>query len=141
MELWLFLYKTSMLCISFTETTSALSEGRRCTCLVEEGTFPNNPRNLKTCICNFFSVHNIWCTILKPGQNGLHISLRLNDNVLGSHPTSNYMFKVNNRNTRTRCQIFKVNNKDTIGVVLVSLLLTLNISHLLLVFLLLTSSR
>ena len=28
-------------------------------------------------------------------------------------PASNYIFKVNNRNTRTRCQMFKVNNKDT----------------------------
>ena len=37
----------------------------------------------------------------------------------------NYMFKVNNRNIRTRCKIFKVNNIDTRAtanaVVLVSL--------------------
>ena len=56
------------------------------------------------------------------------------------------MFKVNNRNTRTKCEIClkltikipegyhwrrtgKDNNKDTIGVVLVSLLLTSNIFH------------
>ena len=29
-----------------------------------------------------------------------------------TNPTGNYMFKVDNRNTRTRCEIcFKVNNK------------------------------
>ena len=38
-----------------------------------------------------------------------------------------YLLKVNNRNTRTRCEIF---SKLTInGVILVSLLLTLNIFH------------
>ena len=61
-------------------------------------------------------------------------------------PAGIYPFKVNNRNTRTRCEIcsklliniserrlwnmFKVNNKDTRttpGIILVSLLLTLNI--------------
>ena len=36
--------------------------------------------------------------------------------------TGNYMFKVNNRNTRKRCD-------DASGAVLVSLLLTLNIFH------------
>ena len=70
--------------------------------------------------------------------------------------SSNYMFKVNNRNTRTiMWNMFKVNNKDTktmplandatgdvTGIVLVSLLLTLNIFHnIVLVFLLLTLSR
>ena len=32
------------------------------------------------------------------------------------YPAGNYMFKVNNRNSRTRCElwtVFKVNNKDT----------------------------
>ena len=61
----------------------------------------------------------------------------------------NYMFKVNNRNARTKvCNMFKVNNEDTkndadaIGVVLVSLLLTLNIFHMFVpMFLLLTLSR
>ena len=34
--------------------------------------------------------------------------------VLGMHPTGNNMFKVNNRNTRTRSEICpKVNNKGT----------------------------
>ena len=28
-------------------------------------------------------------------------------------PAGNYIFKINNRNTRTRCEMFKVNNKDT----------------------------
>ena len=46
-------------------------------------------------------------------------------------PAGNYMFKVNNRNLRTRCEIC---SKITIktpeqGVVLVSLLLTLNMFH------------
>ena len=48
--------------------------------------------------------------------------------------TSNYMFKVNNRNTRTRCELcskltIKTPQNDAIGVVLVSLLLTLNVFH------------
>ena len=41
-------------------------------------------------------------------------------------PVSNYMFKVNNKKTRTRCEIC---SKRRSGVVLVSLLLTLNIFH------------
>ena len=50
-------------------------------------------------------------------------------------PTSNYMFKVNNRNTRTRYEIYSKLAKKTLerrqwrGVVLVSLLLTVNIFH------------
>ena len=59
------------------------------------------------------------------------------------YPAGNYMFKVNNRNSRTRCElwtVFKVNNKDTRTtpcVVLVSLLITLkHISHLVLVLIL-----
>ena len=85
-------------------------------------------------------------------------------------PAVNYMFKVNKRNTRTRCEIcskltmktpelrqniLKVNNKDT-RTTLLSISLTLNIlwchsgvfivnfedtSHVVLVFLLLTLSR
>ena len=52
----------------------------------------------------------------------------------GATPAGNYMFKVNNRNTGTR---FEICSKLTIktpqrGVVLVSLLLTLNIFHTLL---------
>ena len=47
----------------------------------------------------------------------------------------NYMFKVNNRNIRTRCEIFKVNNvgnrATANGIVLVSLLVTLNIFQIL----------
>ena len=49
------------------------------------------------------------------------------------YPAGNYMFKVNNRNTRTRCEIC---SRLTIKTHLVSLLLTLNIFHTL--FLLLT---
>ena len=57
--------------------------------------------------------------------------------------TGNYMLKVTNRNTKTRCEIcskltIKIQN-DVIGVFLVSLLLTLNIFHdVVLVSLLLT---
>ena len=59
----------------------------------------------------------------------------------------NYILKVKNRNARTKVwNMFKVNNEDTknnaIGVVLVSLLLTLNIFHTFVpMFLLLTLSR
>ena len=57
------------------------------------------------------------------------------------YPAGNYMFKVNNRNSRTRCELC---SKLTIkiperrhDVVLVSLLITLkHISHLVLVFIL-----
>ena len=45
-------------------------------------------------------------------------------------PVGNYMVKVNNRNTRIRFEIFsKLCSKYLPGVVLVSLLLTLNIFH------------
>ena len=54
-------------------------------------------------------------------------------------PAGNYMFKVSNKNTRTRCEnMFKVNNKDTwrrSGVFIVNFE---HISHLALVFLLFT---
>ena len=50
-------------------------------------------------------------------------------------PADIYMLKVNKRSTRTRCEICsKFNNnhtKTTPGVVLISLLLTLNIFHIL----------
>ena len=47
-----------------------------------------------------------------------------------SNPVGIYLLKVNNRNTRTRCEIF---SKLTIKTkILVSLLLTLNIFHILL---------
>ena len=46
-------------------------------------------------------------------------------------PTGNYMFKVNNRNNRKRCEIIsKVNNEDTRTTPPVSSLLTLNIFHI-----------
>ena len=62
--------------------------------------------------------------------------IRKNISVMGEgtvikklYPTRNYIFKVNNRNTRTR--MFKVNNKDTKMAPLtsLSLFLTLNIFH------------
>ena len=43
------------------------------------------------------------------------------------NPSGNYMFKVNNRNTRTRWEISSKLIIKTPGVVKVSLLLTLNI--------------
>ena len=57
------------------------------------------------------------------------------------YPAGNYMFKVNNRNSRTRCELCsKLTIKITErlhDVVLVSLLITLkHISHLVLVFIL-----
>ena len=50
-----------------------------------------------------------------------------------SYPANIYLFKVNNRNDKKRCEIYskfklKIEN-DVINVVLVSLLLTLNIIH------------
>ena len=48
-----------------------------------------------------------------------------------------YLLKVNNKNTRTRCEICLVNNKDT-GVFIVNFE---HISYLVLVFLLLTLSK
>ena len=56
---------------------------------------------------------------------------------LKMYSAGNYMFKVSNRNIRTRCEI--CSRSDAIGVILVSLLLTLNIFHTL--FLLLTLNR
>ena len=49
-----------------------------------------------------------------------------------SNPVDIYLFKVNNRNTRTRCEYVQIKQRhqnDAIGVVLVSLLLTFNIFH------------
>ena len=38
----------------------------------------------------------------------------MSDKIPFTIPVGNYMLKVNNRNTRTSCEIcFKVNNKDT----------------------------
>ena len=46
--------------------------------------------------------------------NEYNICLNACMHVLGMHPTGNNMFKVNNRNTRTRSEICpKVNNKGT----------------------------
>ena len=53
-----------------------------------------------------------------------------NDIMLAIHyvavPVGIYLLKVNNRKTRIRCEIY---SKLTVGVVLISLLLTLNIFH------------
>ena len=50
-----------------------------------------------------------------------------NDGNYGNEPADIYLLKVNNRNTRTRCEMFKVNNKN--GVIISLSLLTLNIFH------------
>ena len=61
---------------------------------------------------------------------------KLNKQDFNTIPAGNYMLKVNNRNTRTRCEICsKSNNK---GIFIVNFE---HISHLVLVFLLLTLSR
>ena len=61
---------------------------------------------------------------------------KLNKQDFNTIPAGNYMLKVNNRNTRTRCEICsKLNNK---GIFIVNFE---HISHLVLVFLLLTLSR
>ena len=56
---------------------------------------------------------------------GINFEVNFNENVYRNNsPASNYMFKVNNRNTRTRCEICsKLTIKtpeDAIGVVFVS---------------------
>ena len=61
---------------------------------------------------------------------------KLNKQDFNTIPAGNYMLKVNNRNTRTRCETCsKLNNK---GIFIVNFE---HISHLVLVFLLLTLSR
>ena len=55
-----------------------------------------------------------------------------------AYPIGNYMFEVNNRNTNARCKIcskLTINTPEyrrqvSVGIVLVSLLLILNIFHL-----------
>ena len=56
--------------------------------------------------------------------------------IKSNYSAGTYMFKVNIRNTRTSCEIYskltlKTQEYNAIGVVLVSLLLTLNIFHIL----------
>ena len=62
-----------------------------------------------------------------------------------SQSAINYMFKGNSRNTRSRWNMFKVNNKDTRTTPVASFWCFIvnfgHISHLLLVFLLLTLSK
>ena len=51
---------------------------------------------------------------------------------LNPDPVDNYMFKVNNRNTRTRCGIcskLTIKTPERRSIILVYLLLTLNIFH------------
>ena len=48
------------------------------------------------------------------------------------YPVGIYLLKFNNRNTGTKCEIcskLRIKTHDTNGIVLVSLLLTLNIFH------------
>ena len=70
-------------------------------------------------------------SVLRHGCQTIEITtLRRN---LYDSPAGNYMFKVNNRNTRTWCETCsKLTIKLlAIGVVLLTLLLTLNIFHIL----------
>ena len=51
---------------------------------------------------------------------------------IDDYPADNYMFKVSNRKTRTKCEIcskLTIKIPDANAVVLVSLLLTMNIFH------------
>ena len=60
----------------------------------------------------------------------MSLSTPSTSSTLITFPAGNYMFEVNSGNTRTKSEkMFKINNKDNNGVVLVSLLLTLNIFH------------
>ena len=66
-----------------------------------------------------------------------------NNQEINSYPAGNCMFKVNNRNTRTRCEIcskltIKTPERRRSGVFIVNFE---HISHLVLVFLLLTLSK
>ena len=60
------------------------------------------------------------------------------DDIVTSIPAGNYMFKVNNRNTRTRCEIC---SKLTIKIPGIFIVKFENISYLAVLFLLLTLSR
>ena len=64
-------------------------------------------------------------------QNKMTLSVSRNKMYVIWHEAGIYLFKVNNRNIRTRCEICSTLTIKTlaIGVVLVSLLLTLNIFH------------
>ena len=70
------------------------------------------------------------------------VTLRIAICISGMYPGGNYMFKVNNRNTRKRCEICsklaKRHQNVRSGVFIVN---TEHISHLVLGFLLLTMSR
>ena len=43
----------------------------------------------------------------------IHLNLKTNWNIKKSNPDNKYMFKVNSRNTRTRCHIFKVSRDNS----------------------------
>ena len=70
-----------------------------------------------------------------------HHLINAGPKVVPMNPANNYMFKVNNKNTRSRCEICskltiktpeRRHENDVNGFVLVFLLLTLNIFHTLL---------
>ena len=68
----------------------------------------------------------------------IYIIQKAFDAVSYDIPVDNYMLKASNRNTKTRCEICSKltiktperHQNDAIGIVLVSLLLTLNIFHI-----------
>ena len=90
--------------------------------------------NSRYFICLFLILMVFWWL---QGDRTLLLPLNLFDNrcEIWWQPlrAGNYMFKVNDRNTRTKCEMFQVNNKDTRttlmanDIILVSLLINLNI--------------
>ena len=85
---------------------------------------------------NNYQRKQCWCIKKNiPPENLRHIwiyplKIKFWAKTVWSIPAGIYLLKVNNRNTRIRCEIYYQN--DAISLVLVSLLLTLNIFHTLL---------
>ena len=81
---------------------------------------PVRNENKKMDEMRFNSLAEMGFGVFIPNPTFLYL-LKTSEN---SNPAANYMFKVKNRNNRTRCEIC-----PKFGVILVSLLLTLNIFH------------
>ena len=61
----------------------------------------------------FLSGRKITCNLKLLETSGNMQKLKPDVNPFQVSPAGNHMFKINNRNTRKRCEMFKVNNKDT----------------------------
>ena len=62
----------------------------------------------------FNKIEDFFKKVRKLLKNGYkEILLKLLTQSEATIPIGDWMFKVNNRNTRARCDMFKVNNKDT----------------------------